>query len=985
MTPCPTDDTLGALVQRALDAVETSRVTSHLDECVACRQLVSEAVRAHAAGTPMPLGDVTPTLDLGPNRPVSGYIGRRLGRYQVRRLLGAGGMGQVYEAYDAELDRAIALKLIRPELAGAGGTITERLVRESRMMAKLVHPAVITVFDVGRVDDVVFIAMELISGETLGAHLARKKPAWRDILDLFVRAGRGLAAAHARGIVHRDFKPENVLVEIARDRVERVVVTDFGIARAIVEADDPDGTRRRSGPIELTATGAMIGTPAYMPPEQLAGEPVDQRADVFAFAVSVWEALFGQRPFPGRTIDELSAAMLAAPRRPSRTQVPARVIRALERALAPTPAARTPDLSMLLGALAPARSPARWIAPILVAAITGGAVVAGVRLVATDAPSAPCAAALAGLDAAYAPSHRWALAATLGVTPALLDKVQQKLDRVTAEWRTTHLASCRATEVPVQAANVAACLEARRLEIAGVVDDVITDGASGATYAHSLLDLIGEPRRCAAPASGLLASRVPADRALRRKVTALRYQLYAAEIASDRSDYGAALAGAAKVVRTSEAVWPPVHAEALFLLGTTQSIGGDNKSAVTTLSEAAAAAERTHSDHVAALAWIQLAMSMKSDEVDPARALEYTTYASAAVDRIGRPPDVTTLLQLIRGSTLIQVDRVADGEVALREALKLAESTAPEYLSLVVGGLADLYENQGRYAEAAAAYRRALEKLVADVGGESTTEIAFRMRLSVNLAALGETRDALAEAKHAVELSDRLYGQDTLDPWIAHANLAERLVDAGELEAGLAEILRAKPAFAKLSGERSERYGEVLSIEGAILVELARYRDAADRYARACDIIAFETGDDSSSTAWCWLDESHALAGLGTHGAALAVVERALEILRDAYPDDHPQLAEVYAVRGRLHAALAHVADATADLERAIAVFARTPMDPGQRADAEWELGKLLWPREPARARPLIEGATRTFSAGGPRWERSRRAASAWLAQHPAR
>ena len=336
MTPCPTNDTLGAHVQRALAGDAQARVQVHLDECDACRAAVIAAVRGAqtkreriARGTPSMPPTVFAAMDAaGGTAPPE--IGGRIGRYEIRALLGAGGMGRVYEAYDAELDRAIALKVLRPELAAP--TLAERLVRESRMMARLAHPAVITVYDAGVDGKSVFIAMELIRGQTLAARLYNDNPRWREVVALFEKAAHGLAAAHAAGIVHRDFKPDNVLVE--RD-AGRVVVTDFGIARIASAPTNSDDVR-------LTSPGFAVGTPAYMAPEQLAGGVVDARADVFALCVSMWEALFGERPFPGKTVDDIRAAM-ARPLRAPRTRVPGWLVRKLMRGLAIDPAQRHAD------------------------------------------------------------------------------------------------------------------------------------------------------------------------------------------------------------------------------------------------------------------------------------------------------------------------------------------------------------------------------------------------------------------------------------------------------------------------------------------------------------------------------------------------------------------------------------------------------------------------------------------------------------------
>jgi len=219
---CPTDDTLVAFAQRALTPAEREGVASHLDDCESCRILV----RAGAVGSPPPtLDHAEVKIDRGRSQ-IGALINRR---YEVRRLLGVGGMGHVFAAHDTELDREVALKVLRPELAGNAAVLAERLIRESRLTAKIAHPAVMTVYDVGRSDDTVFIAMELIRGETLGVYIARTGASWRTIVALYERAAAGLAAAHAAGIVHRDFKPENVLVETD---ASRVIVTDFGIARA---------------------------------------------------------------------------------------------------------------------------------------------------------------------------------------------------------------------------------------------------------------------------------------------------------------------------------------------------------------------------------------------------------------------------------------------------------------------------------------------------------------------------------------------------------------------------------------------------------------------------------------------------------------------------------------------------------------------------------------------------------------------------------
>jgi predicted Ser/Thr protein kinase len=320
--------------------------------------------------------------------------GTQLGKYRLERLLGAGGMGVVWQARDVDLDRAVALKVLRPSLDG-DDVARSRLVREARAMARLHHPNVIAIFDAATLDGRDVIAMELFDGETMASWLSRKQP--RDaIVAAIVAAGRGLAAAHAAGMIHRDFKPHNVLV----DRRGRVVVTDFGLARAVPDSAPP-GPGEEMRPLgaldsELTVPGTMLGTPAYMAPEALAGEASGKRADQFAFCATAWEALAGIRPFVGKTAAEICDAHdhgeLCAPER-----VPRRLRAILERGLSRAPRARWPSIDALLGAMLRA-----WLLPrriaVALACAAGIAAVAAGALALRRAPWQPQIVALPAFE-----------------------------------------------------------------------------------------------------------------------------------------------------------------------------------------------------------------------------------------------------------------------------------------------------------------------------------------------------------------------------------------------------------------------------------------------------------------------------------------------------------------------------------------------------------------------------------------------------------
>jgi tetratricopeptide (TPR) repeat protein/aminoglycoside phosphotransferase (APT) family kinase protein len=979
---CPTEDALGALVNHALDPDELATVTAHIDDCVACRKLVVAVVQA-GLGSPQPPAAPGTVTEPSPARAVP-----RIGRYELRALLGVGGMGSVYEAHDTELDRRVALKVLRPELGRAPG-LADRLIHESRLMAKVAHPAVITVYDVGCDGDTVFITMELIRGSTLTAWLAGNQLDWRAVVSLFERAGHGLAAAHGAGLVHRDFKPDNVLV--SRD-AGKVVVTDFGIAREVAPQTAVTATARAAaldaavtlpGAGRVTADGAVIGTPAYMAPEQIAGPVVDVRTDVFAFSLALWEALFGARAFPGTTLVEIFAAMHSSRPRPpaGARRIPRRLLRALRKGLAFEPRDRWPDMPTLLAELGKIRSTRkRLLIAASVAGLIGFGGAVALAIAPTDAPVDRCLGALESLARAYNPQREAQLATVLTAEPKLQSQVVATLRETAERWRRTHLATCHAERDIAQDSMITACLDARVLELAGAVDEVIGQGPAGARYAARIAAIPGDPSACATPAPGLLFSRVPADGALRRQVTALRARLADAEASRDRGALAPALEEATQVVAAAEALWPPVYAEASYTLGLIQGELGQVKPALATLRAAAGIAEQAHHDEVAANSWIQLARLVASKEQDPTRALEYVSYAEAAADRIARPASLTMVVEYIKGMVLVAAKRTREGELALRKAIALAEPTGSDYFAKATLGLGYVCETDGRYADAAAAYRKAIERLPRSPDGQVVGPPVYFERLGLNLALVGQAHEADVWARRAVEIADRTLPETQSSRPVTHVHLAETLVAAGRNEEALAEMTPALAAIARIHGVRSQRYGEMLGLHSEILVHLGRYADAERQLTRACDIIAFANGDDASSFAMCEGQHGAALVGLHRYREAVTVMDRAVTSLIKVHGESHPLVAEVLLTRGTAHAALGHRAVGIRDFERTAAILANQQLNPGTRAAATWRLGKELWASDPPRARSEIATALILFKTASGEWSKERDEATAWLA-----
>ncbi len=393
-------------------------------------------------------------------------IGEMIGRYRLERELGAGGMGVVYVAFDPDLERRVALKVLR---ATTSPEAAQRLQREARAMARLNHPNVVTVHEVGTANGRDYIAMELIEGETLADWIRTAKRPELEIVDAFVQAGRGLAAAHAAGVVHRDFKPHNVL----RAASGRIEVTDFGLAREAhseaIAADplvatlpvDASNTKSASGAVGvssttpsslagLTVTGSLLGTPAYMAPEQWTGGTVSPATDQFAFSVALWEALAGERPYREPTVEGLRAQILEGPSELDASKLPRRLRSVLLRGLDPDPKRRWPSMAAMLAVI---EKRGRMGSIVLAAGgalvIAGAAIAIAVSLRGAGEPS--CAAP------ALAPATVWSDRSRAVLLDAGHTSAVKLLDADLQRWTSARSLACAA---PIERrAPMLACLD----------------------------------------------------------------------------------------------------------------------------------------------------------------------------------------------------------------------------------------------------------------------------------------------------------------------------------------------------------------------------------------------------------------------------------------------------------------------------------------------------------------------------------------------
>jgi serine/threonine protein kinase len=364
---CLSEETLLAFVRGDLSEIELAHADHHIAQCADCRSTVAD-VEDYGAPTET---ELVPTRHRAAaarresrRRVHAGAFtpGTTIDRYIVLEMIGSGGMGVVYAARDSALNRKISLKVLRNERRNDGDAQAQ-LIREARALARLSHPNVVAIHDVGTHHGQVFIAMEFINGESLSDWLRRKRRTWQEVLSAFIDAGEGLAAAHDAAFVHRDFKPANVLVGADR----RVRVVDFGLARSFAHCEKfPDPTDRTSPSISTkhalatsTGAGALKGTPAYMAPEQFLREPVTPRTDQFSFCVALYRSLFGCRPFISASSDSLIDEVLSGQvrPRPPDSEVPNALHAIIARGLARNPESRHGSMHDLLVALRQASRP----------------------------------------------------------------------------------------------------------------------------------------------------------------------------------------------------------------------------------------------------------------------------------------------------------------------------------------------------------------------------------------------------------------------------------------------------------------------------------------------------------------------------------------------------------------------------------------------------------------------------------------------------
>jgi eukaryotic-like serine/threonine-protein kinase len=942
----------------------------------------------------------------------------------------------VYAARDPHLARRVALKVLRPE-GHRVEVLQRRLLREAQALARLSDPHVIAVHDVGTSGDRVFLAMDLVEGCTLAEWL-REPRAWREVLHVFREAGQGLAAAHAAGVVHRDFKPANVL--IGRDG--RVQVTDFGLALC----EEVPGPREETGPGEdgsltLTRTGALLGTPAYMAPEVLEGGVADALTDQFSFCVALYEALFGQRPFEGRSLEELGQAARAGrvERGARASRVPAWVRRVVLQGLSPRPSQRFASMEALLEALRNRRPRRTW--PWVMGALTlAGMVGMGVEH-RMHRWEARCQEEVERLGAAWNPERRErAREAFRAVgTPYALAAWQHtstQLEAYAARWRTLRAEAClqeaRGATGPSQAA---VCLDARLWRLASVTGVLERADARTAQNAQQLVASLEALSECVeAPARP--GPPLPPE-AIRSQVDAARRRLTEAQALLDAGRYAEGLLVTEALLQALPGLdYRPLEAEVRLVHGRLQGLEGAFPKAEESLYQALWAAEAGRDEVLTARAWIFLLWTVGEQGGRADDAEKLVQHARAAVEGLGRErfPAIATDLNLRLGILRLNQGRLEPADKEFREGLALArEALGADNLltSYLVSSLGRVRSRQGRHAEALALYREAWGMRERLWGSEHPVLALHLNNIAIALLALGQREEAIATWRRSLELleanrppghpsfvapltnlasvqrslgqldearqnleralqiSERGKGQDHPLTASVLSELGKVAQDAQRLSEALTYHHEAVRRVQRALGPSTPRAAAPQTALGEAYLQAGHPREARRELTHALRLWEAEAGAEGASVSVALRPLAELERGEGAFRRALELCARALEVDERVQGREAPDVALDLACLAEVHLARGESAQALPLLERALTLHASAPKDPLEEGWASFLLARALWAQRGegarARARALAEEARRRMEGLGLRARERARQVLAWQRQVEAR
>lgn len=964
MPECLSENEIVDFVMRNLEPAEAAQAEAHIDTCGACRAVLIELARVfelRASSVPEP-EEVSQDETEASDEPLSlGLLppemlrGSKVGRYMMLDLLGSGAMGVVFAAYDPELDRRVALKLLRERTGDEQRNA--RMVREARATARLAHPNVVVVHDVGEFEGNVFMAMELVVGGTLGEWLSASERSRDAILDVFLEAGEGLVAAHAAGLVHRDFKPANVLM----GEDNRARVTDFGLARAGESAETLTHqdfvTLSGSGDVAVTRTGALVGTPAYMSPEQFLGRVADAQSDQFSFCVALAEALTGERPFEGRSLMELQASVCSGTLRPQALQALPRVLQdALTRGLSVEPRERFPDMRALLSVVAEVRR-GKPRGAIMRASVLGVAVLgtAGVAWAGSEAstkaePLTMCSETAESFDDVWTTDRARELEASLAAleraaAPRVAHHVVAMLDAYAASWTEVYAGTCDSDVATVEARYATLrCLELGRSEAEALLVALSEDNAGVLEHAEEAVADLPQPEACRDP--GWRDVRVEPPEVIAEEVAAQREALAVADAYVTTGQYGAAVEQARAILDAAEPLgFEPLSLEVRSVLAEGYNMQGDAEAAEATLRAswsdavrlgdpawqvrvsadmldvvgnssggsrddgafwrdvAGAALERIDPQHPAAWHYWNARgtfdayggdYELSLEAFDTALALPGLSTTQTIGSTIGR---VSMRGRMVNGDARAEV--VSEGE-ALLELVR--DRLGPDHPRMIWASqpLASVLTSMGRGDDALAALEDAMAVADSFLEPSDPRIVGLLATRAAALASAGKPEAARDDQRRIVEIEEATDPDNDQAIGLAYNNLAVAEMGLGNTAESVTSLEHALPHLESAFGPDHLNAGNCRTSLASSLVKLGRHDEAREHLAAARLISdSFRPGGERLVPYIAYnmaLIEHHD----GNLKAAARVAKEALTSAESLFGAEHPLVANMLSAQAKI-------------------------------------------------------------------------------------
>ncbi|MEM7154724.1 MAG: tetratricopeptide repeat protein [Myxococcota bacterium] len=853
--------------------------------------------------------------------------GQTLGRYVVVSHLGHGGMGAVFKAYDESLDRVVAIKLLHSQTTEED---TDRLRREAQALARLSHPNVVHVYEVTEAEGRWFIVMELVAGPTL-RRWQQNHRSWRECVDTYLQLGRGLAAAHAAGLVHRDFKPDNCII----DETGRPRVLDFGLVGDLSDPDPDQTLEERLGwrsvavELSLTSTGTVVGTPAYMPFEQMAGREIDARSDQFSFCVSLYEALYGHRPYQGSTFVDLMEEKFLEEfeERPPSKAVPSALHRALVRGLSAEPSHRWPSMDELLAELerlVARRSTKWWLTGLLLGA---GSMSLGLARFAEF--EARCDGADSEIAEVWTAAHEAEIGRRLAETnmefasTMWTRELSPRLDAYAGEWVEQRRSACEATRIrQEQSVEVMdrrmGCLDGARREFGRTVDAVASADPSLLVKAHELVDELVPLSECEDTAALISDVDPPSPeqdgdvQALRDEIGLARLDRVAGRFVEARDRFESIDEG------LDDDAYAPLLSEAALEKGILLGELGEYEDSEASLRRALRVATRVHHTRLMAEAATQLLFVVGYQRLQMEDGLRYADIAleltadnpgleararhhlGMVVKRMGDweraerelrdsirlgtealGPEHYTTLSSRSDLVWVLLER-GNHEGALEESLQLSaiqdEVLGPDHpgRALNMSNRGTVLRMMDRPDEAEHLHERALAISLKTLPPHHPQILAIRNSIANLHRSRGQFTLAERQYRAALELSEGAHGGNDVRSAFLHNNLGVTLMRMGRDEESEAEFRRALELKTAIYGEHHPMVAETAGNIAVLLMNSGEYAEAEPMMRRTLEIQQRNRRAGHPRIASAEMNLARVLIPLGRLEEAVNLAERAL-------------------------------------------------------------------------------------------------------------